>query len=52
VNKEHDDKGSLKWWEKLIIVMIVILIILILFLIFNEKIFNAINDFKNWYEGS
>jgi hypothetical protein len=50
--QDQDSNNRLKWWEKLIIVMIAVLMVLILFLIFNEKIFSAINDFKIWYEGS
>ena len=43
------ENNRLKWWEKLIITMIVILILLIIFLIFNEKIIEAIQVFKAWY---
>ncbi|MCL5772097.1 MAG: hypothetical protein M1479_07475 [Actinobacteria bacterium] len=44
-----DTNNKLKWWEKLIVIMIIILILLIIFLIFNEKIIDAIQKFKLWY---
>lgn len=50
--QDLEDDKRLRWWEKLVIVMIVILILLIIFLIFNEKIFDFINEFKDWYHKS
>jgi len=44
-----EKNNRFKWWEKLIIAMIVILILIIVFLIFNEKIIEAIQSFKFWY---
>ncbi|MCX6384450.1 MAG: hypothetical protein NTV16_08255 [Actinobacteria bacterium] len=46
---DFENNNRLKWWEKLIIAMIVILILIIIFLIFNEKIMEAIQTFKFWY---
>ncbi|MCE5329419.1 hypothetical protein LLG07_03670 [bacterium] len=43
------ENNRLKWWEKLIITMIVILVLIIIFLIFNEKIIEAVQGFKSWY---
>jgi len=47
--ENFDANNKLKWWEKLIIAMIVVLVLLIVFLIFNEKIIEAITAFKAWY---
>ena len=46
---DFDTNDKLKWWEKLIVIMIIILILLIIFLIFNENIIDAIQNFKLWY---
>ena len=48
--QKYDEDRRLKWWEKLVIAMIIILILLIIFLIFNEKILDLIDEFKNWYQ--
>ena len=47
--ENFEKNKGLKWWEKLIITMIVILVLIIIFLIFNEKIAEAVQTFKFWY---
>lgn len=49
MTENFEKNNRFKWWEKLIITMIVILILIIIFLVFNEKIIEAIQSFKFWY---
>ena len=49
MTEDFEKYSRFKWWEKLIITMIVILILIIIFLVFNEKIIEAIQSFKFWY---
>ena len=49
MTENFEKNNRFKWWEKLIITMIVILILIIAFLVFNEKIIEAIQSFKFWY---
>ena len=52
MTENFEKNNRFKWWEKLIVAMIVILVLLIVFLIFNEKIIEAIQSFKFWYNKS
>jgi hypothetical protein len=47
---ENDGRKSLRWWEKLVILMIVLIAVLIIVLIFNERILEYIDIIKEWYE--